>query len=1141
MPKPLITWWLLLHVAVLGPGIVQATGPSGNKSRTCSNAACIRASLVDSVVEDIILRVSITLDPSWTDNGTVVLESTRGVTIRTDDPSMVPTLNLGLLPSLITMHPGSTLNFSRVALSNMGAPTPEALKLPLYSPNLALWPSVIVHPNATVVYDRSVVYWWNRQPDYNCTADVDGMEQELEGGWGHNAVNQINNNVIAIRGTHVYTTAIFQVSFSGGEVQRDNIGDALQVIVNATGICAELPAQFRVPHPSAAGHTAPFLWWYGAIVAVGLVLVVAFVVILYERRHPHLLRSCFKNHPALQQAGPGDDVELSWDAPSSTDPRGSNLGFSRSLRGSQASSVGDLFIRGTGGARGSGSYFAARSMRSAQPLMADLAALLWSRPGISKDNLELGPMVGKGSYGRVYKAKWNGVIVAVKVVEHNPEVGNNLDTLLESTLAQSINHPNLVHTYQILKVKGEGPPIKTHSFKSTLTEAGSLSDPTSKSTTTAKPEPLKSSHSEPATQVQNVPIEQNALPPDSAQSDNLEIVGSETTFTLPQMEETWMVLEWCGRGTLHHAMKSGWLASKDTGKPNMRVVLACLKDVAFGMSYLHSLGVLHGDLKPANVLLKSAGDDFRRYICKLGDFGLSRVLGDQASHISTHTYGTISFMPPELVRDARLSKASDVYSFGIMMWELFCGENAFDGIPHARVFYMIAVDDERPLVPEGMPLEYRTLMEECWCTHPEQRPPFAAVLTRIARMLEESCVAASSSQTGLGGSSKKGRRSVAGSREGSGNLDGSHADATLRAGKASEALVKLSTTIARRVSGNSSGDLQVSPSKALRPKGMSLRKPSLNGLQHTALNALRWNRGGASGSPSASENLEEQVQRVAGPNPASSGIPQSASCPGLARDKSSDSEGALAGVDALAICAHGAEPHREARRAGAMPPKPPLKGNRSHSSERDAQVAGGRGPAQVQAVGPSPLVPQPSAGPSDTRPVPGVSLEEPSVPFVMKSPFQTVQGIDKPASRPGGDTHAAKPTGTIAKSPFQTVQLQEPGASVIRGGGENDFGGALPVMRSPFSQAADPEVTAPWLSEVQRGPEGGRGPLAAVPPPAGLSSPFQRVQEPLDRTPRGLPEGSLGSRPEDRWNSLTQQPQPAMYSPFQQVQRPWPE
>jgi serine/threonine protein kinase len=70
---------------------------------------------------------------------------------------------------------------------------------------------------------------------------------------------------------------------------------------------------------------------------------------------------------------------------------------------------------------------------------------------------------------------------------------------------------------------------------------------------------------------------------------------------------------------------------------------------------------------------------------QLGDFGLSRVLGDQASHISTHTYGTISFMPPELVRDAKLSKAADVYSFGIMMWELFCSENAFDGIPHARV------------------------------------------------------------------------------------------------------------------------------------------------------------------------------------------------------------------------------------------------------------------------------------------------------------------------------------------------------------------------------------------------------------------------------------------------------------------------
>lgn len=51
---------------------------------------------------------------------------------------------------------------------------------------------------------------------------------------------------------------------------------------------------------------------------------------------------------------------------------------------------------------------------------------------------------GEVGVGIVAAAKWNGVIVAVKVVEHDPDLGNALNTLLESTLAQSINHPNLV-------------------------------------------------------------------------------------------------------------------------------------------------------------------------------------------------------------------------------------------------------------------------------------------------------------------------------------------------------------------------------------------------------------------------------------------------------------------------------------------------------------------------------------------------------------------------------------------------------------------------------------------------------------------------------------------------------------------------
>jgi serine/threonine protein kinase len=68
-------------------------------------------------------------------------------------------------------------------------------------------------------------------------------------------------------------------------------------------------------------------------------------------------------------------------------------------------------------------------------------------------------------------------------------------------------------------------------------------------------------------------------------------------------------------------------------------IYKALLDTASGLDYLHSIGVVHGDLKSANVLLKGSARDVRGFCCKIADFGLSRVLDMDATHISTRTYG----------------------------------------------------------------------------------------------------------------------------------------------------------------------------------------------------------------------------------------------------------------------------------------------------------------------------------------------------------------------------------------------------------------------------------------------------------------------------------------------------------------------
>ena len=75
-------------------------------------------------------------------------------------------------------------------------------------------------------------------------------------------------------------------------------------------------------------------------------------------------------------------------------------------------------------------------------------------------------------------------------------------------------------------------------------------------------------------------------------------------------------------------------------------VLMCLMDIASAMAYLHSVGVLHGDLKSANVLLKSTATDLRGYVCKLADFGcvpsLVSILPDLSSSLAAQLHACMS-------------------------------------------------------------------------------------------------------------------------------------------------------------------------------------------------------------------------------------------------------------------------------------------------------------------------------------------------------------------------------------------------------------------------------------------------------------------------------------------------------------------
>lgn len=139
-------------------------------------------------------------------------------------------------------------------------------------------------------------------------------------------------------------------------------------------------------------------------------------------------------------------------------------------------------------------------------------------------------------------------------------------------------------------------------------------------------------------------------------------------------------MEYADRGSLDAAIRARRFARPSSGPafaPSFDVpaVLRCLADVAAGLAYLHSAGVVHGDLKPSNVLLKSAAADPRGFVAKLADFGLSRLIDVTVqTHVSTQTYGTVSYQPPEVLATGHLSPAADVYAFGLLAAELASGD-----------------------------------------------------------------------------------------------------------------------------------------------------------------------------------------------------------------------------------------------------------------------------------------------------------------------------------------------------------------------------------------------------------------------------------------------------------------------------------
>ncbi|KAM7278066.1 hypothetical protein ACFE04_005200 [Oxalis oulophora] len=190
------------------------------------------------------------------------------------------------------------------------------------------------------------------------------------------------------------------------------------------------------------------------------------------------------------------------------------------------------------------------------------------------------------------------------------------------------------------------------------------------------------------------------------------------------------VTEFMVNGSLRHVL----LSKERQLDRRKRLIIAM--DAAFGMEYLHSKNIVHFDLKCDNLLVNLK--DPARPICKVGDFGLSKI--KRNTLVTGGVRGTLPWMAPELLNgsSSKVSEKVDVFSFGIVLWEILTGEEPYANMHYGAIIGGIVNNTLRPPVPSYCDAEWKLLMEQCWAPDPVVRPSFTEIARRL-RVMSAAC------------------------------------------------------------------------------------------------------------------------------------------------------------------------------------------------------------------------------------------------------------------------------------------------------------------------------------------------------------------------------------------------------------------
>lgn len=297
---------------------------------------------------------------------------------------------------------------------------------------------------------------------------------------------------------------------------------------------------------------------------------------------------------------------------------------------------------------------------------------------IRPSELVIGEEIGSGTEACVFKALWDGRDIAVKRFRGIP---SSQAFQRELSIMSLVQHPNLLRCYGGFSDTRNDEYFLVMDLMSTDVHAALHAS-------TPLPAPARSSTSSPPPQ--------------------------------PRRES---------RSVLKVSGPAPVAGGKRLWNMGYAQILKLALQTARGMEYLHDCNLIHRDLKSVNLLMDH---DFNAKVC---DFGLSRILAPKHQNM-TGNVGTVSWIAPEVFEKQPYDTKADVYSFGIVMWELYVKQIPFQDLNTFEIPIAV-IKGDRPAIPKDCPKEYAKLMQLCWHKKPSKRPTFQKIVKTLMKLSKD--------------------------------------------------------------------------------------------------------------------------------------------------------------------------------------------------------------------------------------------------------------------------------------------------------------------------------------------------------------------------------------------------------------------